>query len=202
MDRLTAAAKNLEKHGFHVQVLDTAAQAKDAALALIGTSSAGFGGSVTVRDMGLYETLQQQGNAVYWHWKVPSSESRATAAAAMNADVYICSANAVIETGALLNIDGTGNRVNALNFGPKLAIVIAGENKLAPDYTAGLDRIKRIACPANARRLNLKTPCAITGVCSDCSSPQRICCVTSLLERPTVAVPDVYVLLVRENLGY
>lgn len=202
MDRMENTANNLKKHGFQVQVLDTAAQAKEAALALIGTGSVGFGGSVTVRDLGLYETLQEQGNAVYWHWKAKPEEVSSVLAAAHTADAYVCSSNAVLESGELLNIDGTGNRVGSMFFGPKRVVIIAGENKLASDYAEGHARIKRDACPANARRLGLQTPCAVTGVCNDCSSPQRMCKITVLLERPSNAVKDVHVLLVREPLGY
>jgi L-lactate utilization protein LutC len=202
MDRMENTANNLKKHGFQVQVLDTAAQAKEAALALIGTGSVGFGGSVTVRDMSLYETLQEQGNAVYWHWKAKPEEGPSVLAAAHTADVYVCSSNAVLESGALLNIDGTGNRVASMFYGPKRVVIIAGQNKIASDYADALARIKREACPPNARRLNFKTPCAITGECNDCSSAQRMCNVTALLERPSFAVKDVHVLLVRESLGY
>lgn len=202
MPSLENAVKNLNKHGFRAQLVPNAITAKGIALALIGGGSVGFGGSVTVRDMGLYEELQRQGNAVYWHWKCTPAEIPAVHAAAHTADVYLCSANAVLETGALLNIDGTGNRVGSLICGPKKAIVIAGRNKLCTDYDEALARIKAVACPQNARRLNLKTPCAATGICTDCSSPQRMCHVTALLERPTNALPEFHVLLVDEDMGY
>ena len=202
MDKLQMTAQNLEHNGFKVQVFNSAAEAKEAALALIGSGSVGFGGSVTVRDMGLYEQLEEQGNSVYWHWKATPEELSAVFRGAHSADTYICSANAILESGALLNIDGTGNRVANLFYGPKKVIVIAGENKLASDYNSGIERIKKYACPPNARRLNLKTPCAATGECNDCNVPERMCKVTVLLERPSNAVKDVHVLLVRETLGY
>ncbi len=202
MDKVQMTANNLERNGFKVQVFDNASDAKEAALALIGSGSVGFGGSVTVRDMGLYEQLKEQGNAVYWHWKAKPEELPAVFSHAHSADIYICSANAILESGALLNIDGTGNRVANLFYGPKKVIVIAGENKLSPDYEAGIARIKKDACPPNARRLNLKTPCAATGECNDCNVPERMCKVTILLERPSNATKDVHVLLVREALGY
>lgn len=202
MGSLEKTAENLNRHGFRARIAGSAAEAKELALPLIGTGSVGFGGSVTVRDMGLFEALQQRGNAVYWHWKCAPEEVPAVHAAAHTADVYVCSANAVLETGALLNIDGAGNRVGSLISGPKKAIVIAGRNKLCADYEEGLARVKAKACPQNARRLGLKTPCALTGICTDCSSPQRMCHVTALLERPTNALPEVHVLLVDEDLGY
>ncbi len=203
MSNVEQAAESLKKHGFQVQVCKDAQAAKEAALALIGEgASVGFGGSVTVRDLGLYETLLQAGHPVYWHWKCEKEEVPAAHDAAQKADVYLCSANAVLKTGALLNIDGTGNRVASLIYGPKRVVVIAGENKICENYEDGLDRIKREACPPNARRLGLHVPCATANRCSDCTSPQRMCHITTLLERPTNAVKDVHVLLVEENLGY
>ena len=203
MSKVEQAAVNLQKHGFQVQICKDAQAAKEAALALIPESaSVGFGGSVTVRDMGLYETLQDAGHPVYWHWKCEKEEIPAVHAAAQKADVYLCSANAILKSGALLNIDGTGNRVSSLIYGPNRAVIIAGENKICEDYEDGIERIKREACPPNARRLGLSVPCATTNRCSDCSSPQRMCHITTLLERPTNAVKDVHVLLVEESLGY
>ncbi len=203
MSKVEQAAEALKKHGFQVQICKDAQAAKEAALALIKEgASVGFGGSVTVRDIGLYETLLQAGHPVYWHWKCEKEEVPAVHAAAQKADVYFCSANAVLKSGALLNIDGTGNRVSSLIYGPKRVVVIAGENKICENYEDGIDRIKREACPPNARRLGLNVPCAITGKCSDCNSPQRMCHITALLERPTNAVKDVHVLLVEESLGY
>lgn len=203
MSHIEQAAQSLKKNGFQVQICKNAEAAKEAALALIAEgASVGFGGSVTVRDLGLYETLQQAGHPVYWHWKCKKEDVPAVHEAAQKADVYLCSANAVLKTGALLNIDGTGNRVASLIYGPKRVIVIAGENKICENYEDGLERIKREACPPNARRLGLQVPCATTNHCSDCNSPQRMCHVTALLERPMNAVKDVHVLLVEESLGY
>ncbi len=203
MSKVEQAAEGLQRHGFQVQICKDAQAAKEAALALIPEGAGvGFGGSVTVRDMGLYETLQGTGHSVYWHWKCEKEEVPAVHAAAQKADVYLCSANAVLKSGALLNIDGTGNRVSSLIYGPKRVVIIAGENKICENYEDGIDRIKREACPQNARRLGLSVPCATTNRCSDCSSPQRMCHITTLLERPTNAVKDVHVLLVEESLGY
>ena len=203
MDRIQLTAANLNKHGFCAQVFDTAEEAKAAALALIGESSVGFGGSITVRDMGIYETLQEQGNAVYWHWKAgdPTNVPNMLAGA-KTADVYISSTNALLESGALLNIDGTGNRVANQFYGPPRVIIIAGENKIVANFEEGIARIKRDACPANAKRLNFQTPCALTGKCTDCNSPQRMCNVTTLIERRPMACKEAHVFLVKESLGF
>lgn len=203
MDRLNRTAANLKEHGFQVQVFDAGAQARDEALRLIGSGSVGFGGSMTVSGLGLYETLQEKGNSVYWHWKAPSKDALpAIFDNARKADFYLCSTNAILESGALLNIDGSGNRVAAMFSGPKTLIVIAGQNKLCGDYSDALARIKREACPPNGRRLNMKTPCTATGVCNDCKGPDRMCRVTVLLERPSFHLPNVHILLVKEDLGY
>ncbi|MDL2217047.1 lactate utilization protein [Christensenellaceae bacterium OttesenSCG-928-M15] len=202
MDRIEVTAKNLANHGFQVQVFDNAAQAKEAALSIIGKQSVGFGGSMTVHEMGLYETLQEQGNGVYWHWRAKDkSQFPEIFKKAHEAEVYLSSSNAILESGALLNIDGTGNRLENLFSGPKTVIVIAGENKLCADYEDALKRIKRDACPPNARRLNLKTPCAAKE-CTDCNTPDRMCNVTLLLERPSNLVKNVHVFLVKKSLGF
>lgn len=201
MSRLQNTADALQAHGFKTQIFDTAEQAKEAALSLIGTGSVGFGGSITIQDMGIYEALQQQGNTLYWHWKVAPEQRAALFPLANTADTYICSANAILESGALLNIDGNGNRVSSMYCGPKQVIIIAGQNKLCGDYHDAVARIKREACPPNAKRLGYQTPCAATGNCNDCSSPQRMCNVTVLMERPGM-VKNIHVMIVKEDLGY
>ena len=119
----------------------------------------------------------------------------------MKADVYLTSSNAVIEDGRLLNIDGTGNRVAAMIFGPPRVIVIAGKNKLASDYEAALNRIQTVACPKNAERLNRNVPCRYTGKCEDCRSPERMCQFVVMIENhPDPAVIEVW--LVDEDMGY
>jgi hypothetical protein len=101
-----------------------------------------------------------------------------------------------------VNIDGNGNRVAASIFGPKRVVFVVGHNKIVDGgIDAAIDRIKREACPPNCRRLNKKTPCAATGTCADCSSPDRICKVTVVMDRRP-SQTDAYVLLVDEDLGY
>ncbi len=202
MERLENTAKALARNGFQVQVLQTASEAKEAALKLIGTGSVGFGGSMTIQELGLYEALTEQGNPTYWHWRAKSEEIPEIHRQANRADTYLCSSNAILESGALLNIDGTGNRLASMFFGPKQLIFIVGVNKLAGDYADALARIKREACPPNAKRLNLETPCGVTGKCTDCHHPRRMCNATLLLERPSNALKNTHVLLVNETLGF
>jgi hypothetical protein len=117
------------------------------------------------------------------------------------ADVYVSSSNAVTEDGKLYNIDGTGNRVGSMTFGPKKVILVCGINKIVKDLDAAVSRVQNRAAPMNARRLALKTPCAETGVCADCASPQRICNVYVVTAKKPVWT-DVTVLLVGEPLGF
>jgi hypothetical protein len=115
-------------------------------------------------------------------------------------DVFLTSTNAVTESGKLFNVDATGNRVGAMFIGPKKTIVVCGVNKIVKDLDAAEKRVREWAAPQNAKRLNRKTPCVETGLCEDCSSPDRICNIyVTLAKKP--ARNDVVVILVGEYLG-
>ena len=118
------------------------------------------------------------------------------------ADIYISSVNGIAETGEIINIDNTGNRVAAVSYGPEKIYLVIGKNKIAPDYESALYRARNVASPLNAKRLNRKTPCAAKGDrCYDCNSPERICRNLSVFwEKPTGA--EYEVILIDENLGY
>lgn len=198
----SALVGKLEGRGFIVHSAADATEAKKAALELIGTSSVGMGGSMTVKELGLYDALQQQGNTVYWHWRAEPSERESVCECAANADFYLCSVNALTSDGVLVNIDGTGNRVAGMFAGPKRTVLIIGKNKLTADVDSAIKRIKAEACPPNAKRLGLELPCAITGKCTDCHSPKRMCRVTSIMEYPPRLLKELHVILVDEVLGY
>jgi len=119
----------------------------------------------------------------------------------LTCDLFISGANALTEQGMVVNIDSVGNRVNSLVFGPGRALIVAGYNKIVPDLEAALERIRTVAAPLNAKRLNLPLPCAASGICQDCSSEQRICRIISILQKRP-AQSDVSVFLVDEKLGY
>ena len=156
---------------------------------------------MTLQELGAYEALRDSGVQVMWHWRVPGDEASKLIKDGMNADVYVASSNAVIEDGRLLNIDGTGNRVASMFFGPPRVIIIAGKNKLAPDFSSAMSRIKTVACPKNAERLNRNVPCRYTGKCQDCLSPERLCQITVLIEN-RLNQTELEVWLVNEELGY
>lgn len=115
-------------------------------------------------------------------------------------DAYFTSSNAVTENGELYNVDGNGNRVAAMLYGPDKVIVIAGVNKIVKDMKEAIERIRYIAGPANSKRLGRKTPCATTGVCMECNSPDRICREYTVIKKPN---PNrIYVIFLNEELGY
>ena len=165
--------------------------------------SVGFGGSRTVTDLGVQAKLEEQGKEILNHGTpgLSPEEKMDIMRRQLICDLFLTSSNAVTLNGWLVNIDGNGNRVAALTFGPKKVIVVAGRNKLVDgDLQAAINRVKNYASPPNAKRLNLNTPCAKTGFCSNCNSPDRICRITTVIDRKSKAM-DIRVLIVNEDLG-
>ena len=195
MADLVKLQKNLEERGFAVSRFDTAAQAAGYLDAALDGKTIGIGGSITVQEMGLADRLAKH-NTVLWHWAGSTTQEAA------GAQVYLTSVNGAAETGELINIDGTGNRVASGLFGHEKVYFIVGRNKVAPDYDAALWRARNIAAPKNAQRLGRKTPCAAKGDrCYDCKSPERICrALVVYWEKP--GSMDMEVVLVDEDLGY
>lgn len=192
----TNLTKNLEERGFAVRSFATREEAADYLDKEIDGVSVAFGGSVTVQEMGLCDKLKTHNRAL-WHW---NKDSLAEAAAT---DVYISSVNGLAETGELINIDGTGNRVASTLFGHKKVYFVVGKNKIAPDYDKALWRARNIASPKNAQRLGMKTPCAVKGDrCYDCKSPERICKGLVVLWGKPKGIEHMEVVLIDEELGY
>ena len=198
---LLAVAKRLNERGFLADVVNTPEEAKNLILDYIGDRSVGIAGSATVRDLGLYEALTARGNEVFWHWKVEKPKVEETRVKAIAADVYLCSSNAITEDGRLINIDGTGNRLAGIIYGPKTVILAVGRNKITKDYESAIARIKRDACPGNARRQGFQTPCALTGECYDCRPPARMCNVTAITEYPSRRHEAYRIILIDEEMG-
>ncbi|MBQ5334766.1 MAG: lactate utilization protein [Oscillospiraceae bacterium] len=172
-------------------------------------ATAACGGSMTLSECGIMEWLRSGHCRFLDREAVPREEVPAIYRAAFSSDVYLMSSNAVTENGELYNVDGNGNRVAALIYGPESVIVVAGANKLVPDIPAAVRRVKSLAAPVNAARLKQDTPCGKCGTCAGlrgdvaagCRSEQRICCsyVVSGYQR----VPGrIKVILVAETLGY
>ena len=191
----------LEKNGYTVSVFATGTEAADYLASEVKGMSVGLGGSMTLKEMGVEERLKAD-NTVFWHWTATEDPKEALRQA-MTTDVYLLSANAIAEdTGEILNIDGTGNRVSSSLFGHKKVYFVAGKNKISPDYESALFRLRNVVSPRNAQRLGRKTPCALNAdKCYNCSSPNRICKALVVFFQK-IGSMDVEVILIDEELGY
>ena len=189
--------KNLEERGIQVSIFATAAEAAAYLDSAIDGTTVGMGGSMTSKEMGLYDKLASH-NEVFWHW-VNGPDERIKAA---SAKVYVTSANGLAETGEIINIDGAGNRVASMLYGHEKVYFVIGKNKLAPTYEDALWRARNIAAPKNAQRLSTKTPCAVKADrCYDCKSPDRICRGMAVLWECIMGI-EMEVVLIDEELGY
>jgi L-lactate utilization protein LutB len=189
--------KNLELRGYTTAFFDTAAAARRYLQEQITGKTVAFGGSVTLREMDLYETLREK-NDVVWHWDAAAGKSPRDG---MRAEVYLTSVNGASETGELVAIDGTGNRLSSMLYGHEKIYYVMGINKLAPDLSAALDRARNVAAPQNAKRLSRKVPCAADGRCHDCLAPECLCNAVLVLRRKMNSAAA-EVVIVGEELGY
>ncbi len=192
----------LIKKGYLVTSFETAQDAVNYLDKQIDGTSVGFGGSVTLEQMGLYEKLGSH-NEVIWHQKIPANKTALELRKeACSASIYLSSVNGLAETGEIVNIDGSCNRVASIFFGHDKVYLIVGKNKITKDYESALWRARNIAAPLNAKRLNRKTPCAEKAdKCYDCSSPDRICCGLSVHWRAPMT-GKTEIVLINEDLGY
>lgn len=181
--------ENLKSRGFDAVFVKTKEAAAERIMAEAENArSVGWGGSESVKALGVRERLAAAGKEIRDH--------------ALEMDLFLLSANALTRDGRIVNIDGRGNRIAASISGPGRVIYVVGRNKIVDGgIDAAIVRIKREACPPNCRRLGKRTPCAETGVCADCDSPDRICKVTAVFDRRPTATPTL-VILVDEPLGY
>ncbi len=194
--------KNLKALGYQVTEKETKGEAVAYLAETLKGKTIGMGGSTTIKEMDLYNVLAKE-SVVYTH-SVPDHDmtGEELKEAARAAQVYISSVNGIAETGEIINIDHSGNRVAGTVDGHDKVVLIIGENKIAPDYDKAYYRARNIAGPKNAQRLHRKTPCAIKAdKCYDCKSPERICrAVCTFLTKP--AAMEYEIVLVHENLGY
>lgn len=163
----------------------------------------GFGGSLSVGDLKLEDALLAKGKELLNHgWdKLTPEKKTEMMRRQLTCDLFLTGTNAITLDGILVNIDGTGNRVAAMIYGPKKVIIVVGRNKIVDgDVNDAYLRIKQFAAPPNAMRLHKKTPCATTGFCADCDSAERICNVTTVFERKPRST-DIHVLVVNEDMG-
>jgi len=165
-------------------------------------ATVGVGGSVTLTQTGILEALGKRNIHLIWPAQQAKNmeERQELIRKSFSSDVFLTSTNAITEDGKLFNVDAFGNRVGAMFVGPKKTIIVAGVNKIVKDLEAAEKRVREWVAPQNIKRLNRKTPCAETGVCADCSSPDRICNIyVTLAKRPSRT--DIVIILVGESLG-
>lgn len=170
------------------------------ALALIPKgSTVTMGGGMSVHEIGLVEALK----SVDYHFidRDAMADKRAAMLAAYDADFFLAGTNAITEDGILVNIDGNANRVSAIAQGPKKVLFIVGMNKVCDDLDGAMKRARNVAAPINAQRFGLSTPCATTGSCFDCKSPDTICC-QFLITRFSRHADRIHVILVNDDLGF
>lgn len=201
--RCKSAVRALREAEFDARFFEEAGQALDAVLEVVPEGAeVGCGGSWTLRQLGVIERLRERGNVVHAHEPgMDPEEALMVRRRASTSSYYLSSANAITMRGEIVNVDGIGNRVAALSFGPSTVIVLAGYNKLVPDLQAALQRIREVAAPANALRFGARTPCVETGRCMDCRSPGSICRITTIISRRPM-MTDFKVFLIGEELGF
>jgi len=202
-NQLETVAAALRARGFETAVFDT----KEEASAFILSdapkgATVAVGGSMTVKQMDLHTKLREDGHEVLWHWEVEPAKRGALLHEAMNAPVYLCSANALTEDGLMVQIDGNGNRVAAMCYGPSTVYVVIGRNKIVRGgMQQAVARIKSVACPQNARRQGIATPCAQTGHCDVSACKASMCHMTVSFDLAPGG-KRTQVVLVDEDLGY
>ena len=186
---LERTIEGLKRRGFEAELVATKAEALKCVMdEAEKAQSVGWGGSESVKEIGARDAIVATGKEIRDHQTTM--------------DLFLLSANALTSDGVIVNIDGTGNRIAASIFGPKRVVYVIGKNKVVNGgLLEAIARAKRCACPPNCRRLNKKTPCAETGVCADCDSPDRICKVTAIFDRAPTHT-STKVILVDEELGY
>ena len=169
--------KNLKRRNFEACYCATSAEAIKAVSAMIPDgSSVTWGGSMTIRDMGLTKALHERDLKIFDRDEAKTrDEAQQIYHEAFSCDYYLSSVNAISEDGVIVNIDGNGNRVAAIVYGPESVIVIAGMNKVMDSLDAAVERARTVAAPQNKQRFDSKTPCEVTGVCADCKSDGCIC---------------------------
>lgn len=160
-------------------------------------SSISMGGCMSAQEIGLVSALKESD---YHFIDRSKMEPREALLAAYDADIFLASANAMTDDGILVDIDGNANRVSCIAQGPKKVIFIVSMNKICSDLDSAMKRARNIAAPANAQRFDIKTPCKLTGRCSDCKSPDTICC-QFLITRYSRHTDRIHVILVNESLG-
>lgn len=201
-ERCKKAVEGLRRRGFDAQLAKDKREALEILLrAVPGHARIAFGGSITLSEIGAIDALKSRGNPFLTLPEAQGEERLAQRRAGLHADFYLTSVNALTLDGRLVSMDGTGNRVASMIFGPLNVVAVVGAQKITDTLDEAICRVRHHAAVMNAKRLQLKTPCAVTGVCSDCDSPDRICSALVILERKPSRT-GFNVIVVAEPLGF
>jgi len=198
------ACEALKKNGFAAVYVETGAEARDRIAAMIKPGmKIGLGGSMTVKAIGLPEKAAALGAVVLDHNAagLGPEEKAEIRRAQLTCDLFVSGSNAITLDGDIVNVDGNGNRVAALCFGPRKTVVVVGANKIVRDIDEALARVETTAAPMNNKRLGLPNPCVKTGQCEDCQGESRICRIYQILRRRP-STSDFTVIVVGESLGF
>lgn len=195
--------KALQSRNMEAWYVDNKEEALKKALEIIPVeSTVGWGGTVSVEEIGLKPALEARGNKLLDRYKAATPEERDDIQRqCLLSDYFLMSTNAISEDGIMVNIDGLGNRVAALIYGPKNVLMIVGMNKVVKTEADALSRARNEAAPVNAQRFNLSTPCSKNGSCADCRIPDTICC-QFVTTRYSKVAGRIKVILVGEDLGF
>jgi L-lactate utilization protein LutB len=208
LDIVNQTLKALKRNKFDVVFVRNRQEALQSVLGLVSVgATVGAGDSVTLREIGVFDELRRRKFRLYWPFdeNVPRKKRRNIARKALLADVFLSGSNAITMDGKIVNVDATGNRVAGMIFGPKESIIVVGINKIVKNLDAALERIRNKAAPLNAKRIREERgwellPCVETGRCMDCDAENRICNITTILEKKPRAI-DITVIIVEEALG-
>ena len=188
--------RSLRARGWDFKHFATGEEAADYLAGELSGASVGIGGCGTADAIGLYDKLK-----AVWHWK--EEDQLAARMRAMTTDAYVCSANAIAETGEIVNIDGMGNRIAATTFGHKRLYIVAGKNKVCPDLESAIHRARNVAAPLRARSMGMNTPCTRSEElkCYDCSAAERVCCAMTILMHKMMGMDKCELILIDQDLG-
>ncbi len=205
--RLADLKNELEANNFEVFLAENTAEAKRIAmeeiLPKIAPKTVSWGGSMTLVATGIHEAIKGDSNFEIldtFDRSIPREEMLERRRQSLLVDLFITGTNAVTESGQLVNLDMTGNRIGGITFGPKSVIILVGRNKIVPDLEEAMGRIKGYAAPTNAMRLDMKTPCVKTSFCDECNSPQRICNTWAITEK-CFPKGRIKIILINQDLG-
>ncbi len=193
--------RSLRARGWDFKHFATGEEAADYLAGELSGASVGIGGCGTADAIGLYDKLKAVCPDVAWHWK--EEDQLAARMRAMTTDAYVCSANAIAETGEIVNIDGMGNRIAATTFGHKRLYIVAGKNKVCPDLESAIHRARNVAAPLRARSMGMNTPCTRSEElkCYDCSAAERVCCAMTILMHKMMGMDKCELILIDQDLG-